>query len=198
VANNYNCSPLTEQQHVLEWLRERRPRFVLWNPSKDVFDGVPHAVRLPLIYQFAVENYRHVRTVGPYHILMTVAERPGSDPHYWMQQLGTNLDLGNIPRLAKASGYRNCPAAGSTACAQVLFVHFSGAVPRGKAVAIIDSHSGPFQLKFDLVPGAREYIIDIDRLWFRSLVGPRPGATVPILGARTRQESRLRKTGVLY
>jgi len=198
LTNNYNCSPLTEQQHVLEWLRERRPRFVLWKPSAGSFDGVPHVVRLPLIYQFVVENYRYVRTVGPYHILMTVTERPGTDPLYWIQQLGSNLDLGNIPRLTKASGYRNCPATGSTPCADVLFVRFSGAASKRKVLATIDSHSGQFQVQFDVVPSAREYIIDLDRLWFRSLIGPHPHVTVPIFGLGIRQESRLRKNGILY
>ena len=80
----------------------------------------------------------------------------------------------------------------------MLFVRFSGAASKRKVLATIDSHSGQFQVQFDVVPSAREYIIDLDRLWFRSLIGPRPHVTVPIFGLGIRQESRLRKNGILY
>jgi hypothetical protein len=198
VANSYNCSPLSEQQRVLEWLRERRPRFVLWNPSKDSFDLVPHVVRLPLIYQYVVENYRPLKVVEPYQILVTKAERPGSDPQYWVQQLGASLDLGSIPRAAQASEYRDCPADPSAACQSVLFVHFSARKWPGQGLAIIDGPDGSFRVQFDVVPGSHTYIVDLDRLWFRSLIGLRPRVRVPVFGAEARVETRLRKNGVLY
>jgi hypothetical protein len=80
----------------------------------------------------------------------------------------------------------------------VLIVRFSGAAQQGKASAVIDSPSGSFRLQFDFVPNRQQYFIDFDRLWFRTLIGPHPRASVPIAGAEVTQETQLRDDGVLY
>lgn len=198
VANNYNCSPLVEQERVQKWLRQQRPRFVVWNPVHSSFDQVPHVVRLPLIYQYVVEHYRPLKTSGPYQILVTVAERAGTDPSYWAKELGTSVDLGRIPQLTDTSAFEKCPPGGLVHCGAVVQIHFPGPVSPAKAVASIDSFAGAFQLQFDLVPGSKDYIIDLDRLWFRSFLTVRPNVGVPIPGAEVVQASRLRKSGVLY
>jgi hypothetical protein len=198
VANNYNESPIEEQQHVLHWLHDRQPRFVIWNPSKSSFDLVPHSVRLPGIYQYVVENYHPVKTVAPYQILIANQNQSEDDGLYWRQQLGTHLDLGHIPRLTKATDYRNCPANDLAHCQSVLFVRFPGSSAPGKVVLSLESQSGPLDVAFDIVAGTRECIVDLDRLWFRKLIGPTPRTTIAVPGAELRQELRLRKNNILY
>jgi len=198
VASTYNASPIREQQRVLQWLHDRRPRFVIWNPSKAYFDEVPHVVRLPLIYQYVVENYHQVKTVAQYQILIENRDHAETDPLYWRQQLGTHLDLGHIPRLTAASGYRNCPGNSPAECQSVVLVRFPDSSAPGKVVLTLESPSGPFEVAFDKVAGTKECIIDLDRLWFRSFIGTTPRAAVSVPGAQLRQELRLRKSDVLY
>jgi hypothetical protein len=199
VANNYNCSPLTEQKHVLAWLQSRRPRFVVWNPAHGAFDTVPHVVRLPLIYQYVVENYRPSKVVGPYHILVSGPPLGEVDARYWAKELGSAIDLGHIPQLARASEYRECPATSQLLCGPVWFVHLPvGNILSGKATATLHSAAGPIQILFDIVPGSGDYVVDLDRLWFRKFLDPGPEPVLSTPGAEFRYERRLRKDGILY
>lgn len=198
VTNNYNMSPISEQQHVLQWLQEKRPRFVLWNSSNDSFDGIPHVVRLPLIYQFVVEHYRPVKAVGPYQILIAATEHPASDSLLWEQLFGTRVDLGHIPELTRPSDYRTCPANAVESCQRLLLVNSANATQHVTAVVTINSVVGPVQVVFDMTAGRREYIIDLDRLWFRSFIGGNPRMTSSVPGTELSIEDRLRKSNVLY
>ncbi len=198
VASTYNGSPITEQQHVLQWLHDRRPRFVIWNPSKSSFDTVPHLVRLPLLYQYVVENYLPVKTIAPYQILIANEAHAEANAAYWRQQLGTHLDFGHIPRLTKMSDYRNCSANDAAHCQTILFVRFPPTSVPGKTVLTLESPSGPFEVAFDIIAGTRECIIDLDRLWFRSFIGTTPRTALSVPGAEVQQEFRLRKSDVLY
>ena len=198
VANNYNCSPLAEQRHVLAWLRSERPRFVVWNPVDASFDGVPHVVRLPVIYQYVVEHYRPLKVVGPYQILTLKTEPAETDSQYWLNELGSTIDLGHIPQLTAPSAYHPCPAVAPARCGTVLYIHWPAAISPGKAAVLMDSLAGPLKVQFDLVPGSRDYIIDGDRLWFRSFLRPEDHAVILIPQAELRQELRLRNSGTLY
>jgi hypothetical protein len=198
VLSTYNGSPLEEQQRVVQWHEERKPRFVIWNPMKDSFDTVPHTVRLPLIFRYVVENYRPVKTVEQYQILIAKQEPAAGDGAFWRQYLGTRLDMGHIPRLTKASGYRDCPGENPSSCEPVLYVRFPSRPAPGKVVLTVDSPSGPFEVAFDVVAGTRECIIDLNRLWFRSLIGIVPRVTLSVAGAEIHHEFRVRKSDVLY
>jgi len=197
-SSTYNSSPLEEQQRVVQWLQERKPRFVIWNPTKSSFDSVPHTVRLPLIFRFVVENYRPVKTVDPYQILIATQEHAEGDAAFWRQYLGTRLDMGHVPRLTKASGYRDCPGENPSSCEPVLYIRFPSKPAPGKVVLTVDSPSGPFEVAFNIVADTRECIIDLDRLWFRSFIGIVPRVTLSVPGAELRRELRLRKSDVLY
>jgi hypothetical protein len=179
-------------------LRDHRPRFVIWNPSKSSFDLVPNSVRVPPIYQYVVENYHYVKTVVPYQILISTQEHSEGDANYWRQQLGPRVDLGHIPRLVPNSDYRNCPGDDGAHCQSLIFVRFQSALAPVKAVLTLDAPSGSFEVAFDGVAGTRECIIDLDRLWFRSFIGATPHMTFSIPSAELHQEYRLRKSNVLY
>ncbi|HEY6344076.1 MAG TPA: hypothetical protein VIY49_21480 [Bryobacteraceae bacterium] len=197
MSNTYNGSPLNEQERVLAWLQERRPRFVLWNPSDTSFDGVPQISRLPLIYQYIAEHYRQAKAVGPYQILVP-AERPAIDPEFWKRQFGSAIDLGHIPGLTGESNYRKCTGSSAESCRTVLVVRLPGATPPGQEVVSFDSAYGPFQVTFSRTAGEREYRIDVDRLWFRSYIGIRPLASTSTPTGEVIAELRQRKSGILY
>jgi hypothetical protein len=179
-SNSYNDSPLSEQQKVLHWFDERHPRYVIWCTDALAYDGVPHAVRLPLIYSRVIEHYAFQRAIGPYHIL---AERPSNQPvdfAYWRQVLGDQVDLGHLPSLARASEYAPCN--GDVAkCDAVLELKYPQSRPaRGKATLDIDSSNGTFHLQFDVDPEQREYVINLNRVWFWN---PLPKSQPPRISA---------------
>jgi len=198
IINNYNMSPISEQQNLIQWLQEKRPRFVIWNASNDSFDGIPHVVRLPLIYQFVVEHYRPTKAVGPYQILIAATQHPASDSLLWEQLLGARVVLGHIPELTRLSDYRTCPANAVESCQRLLHVNSTNATQHGATVVTIDSVVGPVQVVFDMTAGRREYIIDLDRLWFRSFIGGNPRITASVPGIELSLEDRLRKSNVIY
>jgi hypothetical protein len=171
VSNMYNTSPIYEQQKVVDWFRRKKPRFVIWGTNPGMYDRVPHVVRLPLIYTYVVEHYEFVRAIGPFQILI---ERPADhapDLEYWRRTLGDPIDLGHIPAQAKLSEYTDCGMDVSR-CDAVLVVKYprSGSVPGSKVAVRIDSSAGPFRVQFDVDPAKREYVVNLNRLWFWSPV----------------------------
>jgi hypothetical protein len=170
-TNVYNESPIYEQQKVLDWLNRRDPRFVIWAPGAApqtlAFDVVPNVVRLPLIYSHIVQNYKFLRVVGPYHILARRAATESPDLNYWRQTLGTSIDLGGIPRRARLASYDTCEG-DKARCDALLVVRYpqSAPVPRSKLKVMVEAAGSPFQVQLDVAPGQREYVVNMNRLWF--------------------------------
>jgi hypothetical protein len=165
LTNLYNASPVYEQQKVVDWMRSRHPRYVIWGTDQLTFDSVPHTVRVPLIFEYVVEHYEYVRAIGPYRILM---ERPADhapDLKYWRGVLSDGVDLGHIPELARGAEYEAC-VGDTAACDAVLTVRYARRVRRGKATAEVESADGPFRVQFDVKPQQREYVVNLSRLWF--------------------------------
>jgi hypothetical protein len=201
LSNSYNDSPLYEQQKVLAWLERKKPRFVIWGPKDSNYDSVPHTVRLPLIYTYVVGHYELLREVGPYQIL---AERPPNRPpdlEYWRRTLGDSVDLGHIPGRARLAEYAACT--GETArCDAVLVVKYpsSKSVPRGKLTVDIAAPGGRFQAQFDVSPEEREYVVNLDRLWFWKVLAKSgaPRITAEDSAAQAAMDYRRERSPVLY
>jgi hypothetical protein len=192
--NSYNESPIYEQQKVLDWFQRKIPRFVIWAPEDSSFDGVPHVVRLPLVYTYVVDHYDFVRAVGPFHIL--TARQPNQPPNldYWRRTLGDRVDLGNVPARARLSEYTPC-GGDTTRCDPVLVVHYPQPAPVPRAKATIDIES--FRLQFDVTPGQREYVVNLNRLWFWKLLSaPRITPEDPV--AQSTVDYRTEPHPVLY
>jgi hypothetical protein len=185
VSNSYNDSPIYEQERVLEWLRRKNPRFVVWGaaaPDALIFDSVPHVVRLPLVYDYMVENYGLLRTVGTYRILTKLEPNQRPDVEFWRKGLGSRIDLGRIPRRARLTEYAPCEGDKSR-CDAVLVVRYPEPAPvsRGKMGVVVQSAGDPFEIQFDVAPGQREYVVNLNRIWFWNALG-RSG--VPKLAAQ--------------
>jgi hypothetical protein len=156
---------------VLDWLRRKNPRFVIWETDALEYDHVPHMVRLPLIYTYVVEHYRFVRAIGPYHILEqrppVQASGQPADLEYWRRVLGDRVDLGHVPGRAHLSEYADC--AGEVArCDAVLVVRYppSKPVPHNKLTVDIEAAGNSFKVLLDVAPDEREYVVNLNRLWF--------------------------------
>ena len=212
ITNSYNDSPIYEQQTMLDWFHRKNPRFVIWatdtseldgktQNGKMIYDYVPHMVRLPLIYTYVVEHYKFLRAIGPYHIL---EERPASEPpdlEYWRHALGDRVALGAIPGLARSS---ECtPCGGDIArCDAILMVKYAQARPAtgGTLTVDFDSPGGPFRVQLTVTPEQREYVINLNRLWFwNPLSKPiMPKITIEDTGAKAVMEYRRERRPVLY
>src|SRR5262249_29685865 len=93
---------LEAQSRTLEWLKQRRPAYVLWNPSPPGFDGVPNAVRVPLLFRYVVAHYSPVQQIGAFQLLRRRHEREPAATEYWLRALGETIRLGYIPSLSNA------------------------------------------------------------------------------------------------
>lgn len=178
IFNLYNASPIYEQERIVEWMEREQPRFVLWNPESAVFDETPNTVRVPLIYGYVARQYSLLRTVGRFQIL--TFRRPGqrADIDYWRAKLGDTVDLGHIPSRTEVSDFGKCDG---SACAPILVVRIpkasrSGGIETGVTLRTV---SGPFGIRFAVIPGRDIYVIPLQRLWFWSLVGSASPDIVP-------------------
>jgi len=169
-SNFYNTSPIYEQEKVLDWFHRKNPRFIIWGtggPGAESFDLVPNVVRLPLIYDYIVENYGLSHEVGQYRILTRRAANEPPDLKFWRQALGERIDLGGVPRRARLSEYGSCEG-DKALCDAVLVVRYPGPEPvsPGKLNVKVESAAGPFQIQWDVAPGQREYVVNLNRIWF--------------------------------
>ena len=197
LSNCYNMSPIYEQQRVLQWLEATRPKFVIWAPGLASFE-IPHAVRIPLIFDYVVRRYVFLRAVGTYHILRTIRAGEGPDPGYWRQALTGGIHLGFIPARAKLSDFDPCRG---QQCVPLLVVQQSE--PRGptsgEAEVRVHTATDDFSIWFNLSPDASTYIVPLQRLWFWSwLEYGHPEFQPRSSGLRTALEWRSENKRVLY
>jgi hypothetical protein len=161
--NFYNQSPLAGQERTMTWLRDRDPRYLLWDPQETAFDDIPNPVRVPLLYNYATAQFVPLGSVGKVEVLRRRApvERPAVAS--WRDKLGTSLNLGYIPAVSRAlsavnarGGYR----------ARYLIARPS-APEEGAVYSIVLRLAGePYTVEFKGGKGVAEYPIAIDRLPF--------------------------------
>jgi hypothetical protein len=175
--NHYRSSPIYEQRRVVDWLVRRRPRYVLWNPAVSIFDGVPHSVRVPLIYQHVVEHYAYLRSSGVYDILVRRNADAPMDSAYWRRRVGEMVDLGHVPRLSRVV---SAPACTGGECAEVALVRLPAVEWRRKTSLRLMTDAGEFVVMFDVEPGVKEYATRLDRLWFWPLIRDRNGVSAAL------------------
>jgi hypothetical protein len=198
-SNDYNESPIREQQRMLDWFNSKHPRFVIWPTDDLVYDKVPHAVRLPLIYSYVVDHYEFVRAIGPYHILMEKPPGKAPDVEYFRRVLSSCVDLGFIPSLARESEYAAC-AGDTSRCDAVLMVKYAHPPSLGKLTVDVQAMDGPFQIQFNVNPRQTEYVVNLNRLWFWNPLAKTssPRITTEDAAASPAMEYRRERRPVLY
>jgi hypothetical protein len=181
VTNNYNSSPLHDQQRIVTWLQRTSPRFVIWNASDKQFDAVQNVVRVPVIYNYVIRTFTFARTIGPYTILRSRGAQEPVDLAFWAARLGPSIQLGHIPGMASPPPSEEC-AANKTGCGDYLLMR----VPRqymGLGISVqVRSKAGDFILSFETDRSASEYVVPLERIWFwpiLSKVDPDPSFVRP-------------------
>jgi hypothetical protein len=173
----YNSSQEAEQRAMISALRKLHPARLVWRRDIAV-DGVPYAVRDPLVFAYAIANYVPEATSDPMDVLRR--RRPGEPLalRYWRYRLGRGVDLGGIPSYSSAVDRPRC--AGGSGC--VPYVVVTGkAHTRGARVAVsIAGRGGPYRMTFTTRKDVDRYAIRLDRLWYWPFVR---GAAIRVRGA---------------
>jgi hypothetical protein len=160
----YDGANLDAQTETVEWLRKTKPRFVIFEHTFKVFDNVPNTVRVPLIFDHIISDYRPIKTFGNYHILELSPDKP-IDLNFWQSNLTNSIDLGAIPLLAKKPPHEQL-------CKQTPhcndYVIITDPAPqKGEPLSLIlTSKNGTFTVNWLQDTPTNTYIINLDRLWF--------------------------------
>ena len=161
----YNASPLAAQERVQAWVEQEKPRWLVWRPEFQSFDGVPNAVRVPLLFRTAVSEYEPVERFGRFEILRRRAARAGEiDLAFWEQRLGEPLDLGALPALSPLSGFQPCTS--GVDCIAALRVDVDRPVQGQRRRVAVRVGERRFEVSLTELANRRRYHIRLDRLWF--------------------------------
>lgn len=197
-VTTFTGSPISEQLRTVAWLESVRPRAVLWDPADNGFDGVPHAVRTPLVYGFVVEHYVPAGAAGRFQILAARKRDSSRNARYWIRHLGSTVDLGHVVRSSDPENYPDCAA---ERCADVLVVDVAEPSPSNTTAAIgVRSGEHSWTVRFALAPDRRRYFVHADRLWFWRLATADGTAEIASAtpGVSARLERRAVPPDVLY
>ena len=176
-VNLYNSAPIGEQRRMVDLLRRDRPQYLVLTPEPTGVDGLPHQVRDPLLYSYAIQSYVPVlpawRDCPPLPQPCKAAEilrrRAPSEPipiEFWKSQLGDSIDLGYIPSHADPPG--RCRGD----CTEYAVVE-GKAASKGDTIELEASGRGQrFAVVMKTRPRTPGYTIRLDRLWFWPLLGP--------------------------
>jgi hypothetical protein len=161
----YDGGPLYAQQTNLNWLKSHNPSLVIWNSSVASFDGVPNLVRVPLLYEYVMQNFKLHEKIGKYVLLTPLP--PGEKPDFvfWLQNLGKTLELGFVPIESNLKNFPPC----TEDCYELLQIN---AKPEalGSPIAVTFSlGDSAVEVKFNTRKNVTQYYLTLDRLWFWSL-----------------------------
>jgi hypothetical protein len=166
-SNDYNASPVPEQQKVVSWLRNKRPAFVVWRTGDLEFDMVPRVVRDPYIYSEVVANYVPIEQTGEFSILRLRRddELPALD--WWREKLTPTVNLGHLLHGSRMTASPACPIDTATRCAKVIKIDLtkqSRGTDRIAAKVVLGNLT--FEVQFSPDQDKQSYLIPIERLWF--------------------------------
>ncbi len=162
-SNSYNMTPLGDQLINLNWLIDFKPKYVVLDRTKLDFDLVPNNIRNPLIYNYVVNNYSYLLSIGRFDILAINSKVTNPDYIYWRKLLGDTIDLKYIPMYSKPYSCGNKKSDSNVANIYLL----NPSNFEGDVILRFHYKSGrDFYVKF--IPSANKsnYWINLNRLWF--------------------------------
>jgi hypothetical protein len=183
----YDASRIEEQRAVVADLRERRPAFLVWRRDVAV-DGVPQAVRTPLILAYAIREYVPVQEGGAIDILRHRRPSDAIPAAYWRSRIGDVTDLGFVPSASGADDAPTC--SGGADCVPYGVLEGQAGARGGQVDLRITGRGQTFAVRMRTRPGVTAYPVRLDRLWFAPFVGPDPQVAAGTPGWTARREGR--------
>jgi hypothetical protein len=166
-SNDYNASPVPEQQKVVSWLRGKRPAFVVWRTGDLAFDFVPRAVRDPYIYSEVAANYVPLEAVGEFSILRLRRDDEMPSLDWWREKLTPTIDLGHLLHGSRLTASPVCPASTAAQCAEIIKVDLTKESQGAERIVVkIILGSLVFDVQFSPDRDKQTYLIPLERLWF--------------------------------
>jgi hypothetical protein len=163
---HYNASPIGAQREVVAWLTKTKPGLVVWNTAKSEFDGVPHLVRVPLIFETVIRTYEPAEEVEAYRILRPRTPGKPIDWGWWKRNLGGELKLGSVPSLSNLKDLKDCAGPEQPGCHEFLEIELPPtSQPRPWTVAA-RAAGETFRISFVQRPLVARHHIYLDRMWF--------------------------------
>jgi hypothetical protein len=171
----YDASPRGEQEAMIDALDKEDVPFILWR--RDLFiDGVPQAVRTPLVVNWVIDHFMPRPIAGPDTpgtATDVLIPRQGPVPlGWWASRMGDTVDLGHVPSASTADDDATCTGGGD--CVRYAMVKSNGEPKQDRRVIVrVAGPAGVFHVALLADKDTREYPIRLDRLWFyRYLGGP--------------------------
>lgn len=161
----YDTSPLESQRRAIDWLEEYRPRFVVVDRLETTFDGVPHQVRIPLVYRYVVENYVLDRSVGTFDVLRLRLPAEPVGHKYWASALTTELDLGHVPNVSSYGELEPCGAGTANDCGKFLRLHAPSKDASGLVQTRVRFGIETVNVKFTADGDRNVYTLPLARTW---------------------------------
>jgi hypothetical protein len=166
----YDSSPIAFQHEIIDRLTQHPPERVVFNsaPSAMTFDAIPNIVRVPLLFQWAVEHLVPAEQVGTLEIMRRRSPGEPIALAWWRERIGTDVNLGHLPRLAKEHG---SPCTTGSDCGFQLQARLTGTARPPSVTIPLEVGGLSFSVTFDTSSGTR-FMIPLDRLWFWNGAAP--------------------------
>jgi hypothetical protein len=159
----YDTSPIAEQRNVIDTLEKEAPGVVVVDRTSQVFDGIPHDTRIPLVFQYVIEHYDLDRSVGPYDVLVRRDPDPEQSAAYWTDLLGGDVELGSTPSVSSYDQLERCDAE-TEECGAFLVVEPPASGAEGPVDVPLLVAGKPIFVSFT-ADGARRYVVPLARTW---------------------------------
>ena len=159
----YNCSPIREQQKIVNFLQKLNPEFVIYDRLNAEFDNVPNHVRCPLIFDFIFENYVFEKEFNNYILFKKSPILKYQSFGTWANIFSQELNLGFIPALSynEYKFEKKDPQ-----FVDAIFVQTGSCLTNEPAVLSFDNPLFSQKIKFRLRENQENYLIRLDRVWF--------------------------------
>jgi hypothetical protein len=161
----YSASDIKEQIRLISWLKDNRIEYIVWNSRDNSFDNVPHLVRVPIIYNYILENYEFCNTFSSYEVLRRKEKKSPIDVRFWTTYLGDSIDLGNIPRVSSCQKLEKLSSEDGPLCDEILKIETNGITKDEKRFVRIKGNEHVFRIYFNQ-HGKGPYYIYLSRVWF--------------------------------
>jgi hypothetical protein len=167
-TNDFDSSPIFEQQRVIDWLVRHEPQFAVWNTNDLRFDEFQRVIRVPLLYAFDAAMFVPIETIGDFAILKRRKESEPPNLAWWRNRLGDTLDFGGLLRRSSFDRLAGCTAAPALdQCTPFLEITVPQELrSRSRLSVPIAAGNLTFHIAFAPSPKVGIYRVRLDRLWF--------------------------------